>query len=307
MSNILKALREASDGAGGYLVPEEFSARLLQLVQEKTVIVPDLDTVQMNTDTLHIPKTTSGTTAYWVSETNTISSSEMGFDRTDLTPKKVAARVNASTELLEDANVSVANSIMDQMSRDLAIKIDSEILGTSNTNLPGLRYTGSYTNSVSAGDGGASGGTIQVKDVSNAMDEVMADNHMSPDVAYFHSKVIGDLRNLTDGNGRPLLNVETYGSPLIENGSIGTIYGAIVKKANTLPINLSYGTGSAATASDAIVGIKKQFGYYAVRRGLTAHRDYDIDTDMNQYQVNMRVAFNVKYPDAYCVIKAIHI
>lgn len=307
MSSIMKALREASDAAGGYLVPEEFSSRLLQLVQEKTVIVPDLEVVSMNTDTLHIPKTTSGTTAYWVSETGTISSSEMAFGRTTLTPKKVAARVDVSTELLEDANVSVANSLMDQMARDLAIKIDSEIFGTSTTNLPGLRYTGSYTNSVSAGDNAAAGGTIQVKDVSNAIDEIMADNHMSPDVSYFNTKVIGDLRNLTDGNARPLFNAETFGSPLLREGVVGVVYGAKVKPANTLPVNLSYGTGSAATSSDGIIGISKQFGYYAVRRGMTMHRDYDIDTDVNQYQVNMRVAFNVKYPNAYCVIKAIHV
>jgi len=79
MSNILKALREATDAAGGYLVPEEFSARLLALVQAKTVVVPDLDEVQMNTDTLHIPKTTGGSTAYFVPETGTITKSELAF------------------------------------------------------------------------------------------------------------------------------------------------------------------------------------------------------------------------------------
>ena len=73
-----------------------------------------------------------------------------------------------------------------------------------------------------------------------------------------------------------------------------------------LPINLSYGTASAqTTCADAIVGVSKQFGIFGNRRGLTFKQDYAIANDYNQYQVTMRGAFSVKYPDSYCVIRAI--
>jgi len=197
--------------------------------------------------------------------------------------------------------VSVANAISEQMARDMAIKLEDEIFNGTGGNFTGLRDTGSFTNSVSAG------ATIAVTHLSNAVDEIHADNMTSPDVGYFNTRVIGDLRNLTDGSARPLFNQETFGSPLLKTGVIGTVYGFGVKPANNLSATLSYGTGSAATASDAIIGISKQFGYYATRRRITLHQDYDIDVDLNQYQANMRAAFNIKYANAYAVIRAIHV
>jgi len=47
MADILKALNEATNSAGLYLVPTEFSNRLLALVQAKAVIMNDCDIRQM--------------------------------------------------------------------------------------------------------------------------------------------------------------------------------------------------------------------------------------------------------------------
>jgi len=47
------------------------------------------------------------------------------------------------------------------------------------------------------------------------------------------------------------------------------------------------------------------YGIYGNRRGLRFKRDYKITTDEEQYQVTMRSGFSVKYPNAYCVIRAI--
>jgi len=306
MADIIKALREASEAAGGYLVPEEFAARVLELVQNNTVVVPDLEQVQMATDTWHVPKVTSGTTAYWVSETNSISTSDVQFDQITLTPKKVAALVEASTEVIEDANVSVANTIVNQMAKDLAIALDNEILNGTGGNFEGLRYTGSFTNSYSAGDG-TGAGNINVTAISKAVDTILTDNHAYPDVSYFHPRTIGSLRVLTDGSARPIFNEETWGSPLLKEGKVGRVWGVAIKPAANLPVNLSYGTGVGETTSctDAIIGVSKMFGIYGNRRGLRFRNDYKITEDVNQYQVTMRAAFSVKYADAYCVLRAI--
>jgi HK97 family phage major capsid protein len=306
MADIIKALREASDAAGGYLVPDEFAARVYDLVQAKAVTLADLESVNMNSDVMYIPKVTSGTTAYWVAETGTISTSEMGFGRITLTAKKVASLVEASTEILEDANVSVANMIVDQMSRDLALKVDDEVLNGTGGTFAGLRYTGSYTNSYSSG-AGTSSGNINLSAISKAIDAVLTDNHQFPNVGFFHTRTIGSLRILTDSSGRPIFNQETWGSPLLREGVVGTVWGVPIKPANQLPINLSVGTGAGETNSctEAILGVSKQIGIYGNRRALRFARDYKISTDEQQYQVTMRAGFSVKYPDAYCVIKAI--
>jgi len=212
--------------------------------------------------------------------------------------------MDASTEVLEDNNVTLANTMVEQMSRDMALGLDNEILNGTGGTFEGLRYTGSYTNSYSAGSG-TGAGNISVTAISKAMDQVLTDNHEAPNVGYFHTRTIGSLRILTDSSARPLLNNETWGSPILKEGAVGTIYGAKIKAANQLPINLSYSTASTA-ATDAILGVSKQFGYYGNRRGIKFKTDYNINTDVNQYQATMRAAFSIKYANAYSVIKAIN-
>jgi|18_taG_2_1085343.scaffolds.fasta_scaffold04836_6 HK97 family phage major capsid protein len=313
MADIIKALREATDSAGGYLVPDEFAARVLDLIQAKSITLPDLEVVSMGSDVMHIPKATGASTAYWVAETGTITASETAYGRITLTAKKVASLIEASTEVLEDNNVSLANHLTEQMARDLALKIDDGVLnGTGATASPfeGLRYTGSFTNAVWAdgtvGTTGTGSATISLTPVSKAVDQVIQDNHPSPDISYWAPRTVGSLRLLTDGNARPMFNNETWGSPLLKEGVLGTIYGMKVKSSTQLPINLSYGTGSGETSNaDAIVGVSKQFGLLGNRRQLRFRRDYKIATDIEQFQATQRLAFAVKYPNAYCVIRGI--
>jgi HK97 family phage major capsid protein len=192
------------------------------------------------------------------------------------------------------------------MARDLALKQDDEILNGTGGTFAGLRYTGSYTNSYSSG-AGTSSGNINLSAISKAVDTILTDNHNFPNIGYFHTRTLGSLRVLTDSTGRPIFNQETWGSPLLAQGIVGNVWGVPTKPANQLPINLSVGTGAGETNSctEAILGVKGMFGIYGNRRSLKFNRDYKITTDENQYQVTMRAGFSVKYPDAYCVIKAI--
>ncbi|MHA1383231.1 MAG: phage major capsid protein [Candidatus Helarchaeota archaeon] len=318
MANILKALVEGSNSAGGYLVPTEFSRRLLALVQAKAVVMDDCDIRQMAGLTQYIPKVTSGTTARWVDEVGTITSSQPGFGRVTLTAKKVAALTEASSEVLEDNNVNVADHLIEQMGTDIALAIDNEMLNGTGGNFAGLRYTGSMTNAVDANgnpgmthadgtDSTLTGATITVKAVQAAVTEVLKDNHEQPDVSYWNPKTIGQIQQLTDGSARPILNNETYGSPLLREGISWTLYGTKVKTTTQLPTNLTYGTAAAQSGScaDAIVARSKQFAFCGQRRGFIWKTDYDIETDKYQYQTTTRLAFAIKYADAYCAIRAI--
>lgn len=310
MADIIKALREATGSAGGYLVPDEFAARVYELIQAKTITLPDLETVKMNHETMYLPRVTSGTTAYWVTETTSITESDVQFDRITLTAKKVAAYVKASTEMLEDANVSVANLIVEQMATDLALKIDDEIINGTGGTFTGLRSSSSFANAVWAdgtiGTSGTGCASISLTPISRAVDEVLKDNHEQPDVSWWNPTVMGQIRLLTDSSSRPMLNIETWGSPLLRQGAIGVLYGTQAKVSTTLPINVSYGTGTGeTTCADALIGKSKMFGVYGDRRGLIWKTDYAITTDEYQYQTTMRCAYSVKYPNAYCMIRGV--
>lgn len=319
MVDILKALNEATNSEGAYIVPDEFSRRLLALVQAKTVTMQDLDIRKMVSDVQYIPKVTSGNTAYWVAELGTITASDVAFGRITLTAKKVAALTEVSTELLEDNNVAVADYLLEQMATDIALQVDNEIYEGTGGTFAGYIDTASMTNAVqpngvSTNQTGASGTgsaltglNVAIAGVQQAVTEVLKDNHEQPDVSYWNPRTVGSLMKLTDGNARPILNQETFGSPLLREGTMYTLYGTKVRSSSQVPIDLTYGTASdqSASCSDALVGKSKMFGILGQRRGFIWKTDYVIATDKYQYQTTQRLAFSVKYPDAYCLIRAI--
>ena len=323
MVDILKALNEATSSEGGYVVPDEFSRRLLALVQAKSVTMQDLDVRKMISDVQYIPKVTSGNTAYWVAELGDITSSDVEFGRITLTAKKVAALTEASTEILEDNNVMIADYLTEQMATDIALAVDKEVYGTGGTGaavtFEGYLDTASMTNAVqpngvSTGQTGTRGAAssltglnIAIAGVQKAVTEVLLDNHEQPDVSYWNPRTVGSLMQLTDGNARPILNQETFGSPLLREGTMYTLYGTKVRSSSQVPVNLTYGTASdqSASCSDALVGKAKMMGILGQRRGFIWKTDYVIASDKYQYQTTQRLAFAVKYPDSYCLIRAI--
>lgn len=318
MSDILKALNESTNSAGGFLVPDEFSARLLAFVQGKSICMEDLEGVQMATDTQYIPKVTAGTTAYWPGETGSITESAPAYGQITLSAKKVAALTQASSEVLEDNNVNMANHLVNQMAEDLSLAIDSQLYSGTGSPWYGLSSTASFTNAVDAtgninataasGTGSSiTGAVISLATIAKAVTEVLKDNHQQPDVSYWNPRTIGALLLLTDSTTRPVLNMETFGSPLVATGTIGLLYGTRAKSSTQVPVNLTYGTTAALSAncSDALVGRSKMFGILGNRRGFIWKTQYVITTDVYQWQTTARMAFAVKYPNAYCMIRGI--
>lgn len=319
MVDILKTLNEATSAEGGYIVPDEFSRRLLALVQGKSVTMQDLDVRNMISDVQYIPKVISGNTAYWPGETATITSSDVAFGRITLTAKKIAALTEVSTELLEDNNVMIADYLTEQMATDIALSVDNEVYEGTGLNFTGYIDTGSMTNATQP-DGATSNQTgargtgssltglnIAIAGVQQATTEVLLDNHEQPDVSYWNPRTVGSLMKLTDGSARPILNQETFGSPLLREGVMYTLYGTKVRSSTQVPVDLTYGTASdqSASCSDALMGKAKMMGILGQRRGFIWKSDYQITTDTWKYQTTQRLAFAVKYPNSYCLIRAI--
>ena len=284
MANILKALNETTDASGGFTVPDQLAASVLALIQAQSVTIPDMENVSgmMQSDTLLLPKLTAGSTARWITEDAAITGADVGFGRTTLSACKVAALMTASTELLEDSAVAIAGIITNQFGKDLALAIDSEILtGTTSGRITGL--TSGAGNTYSAG-------TLGYSDLIEAQSLNLEDNQVFPTRMYSHPVDIKKLKLLTDGNGRPIFDEITFGSPLLRDGVIGTVLGMGIKTTTQL------------TSSTMIIGSPGDMGYYAQRRRLGMNKFYNIGTDDWVYQANMRVAFAVKYANSICVI-----
>jgi HK97 family phage major capsid protein len=119
-----RALNEGSNASGGALVPEEFASRVIRLVETYGTFPPAAENVTMTRDTLVVPKRITGTTAYFVGEGSAMTESEPTYANISLVAKKLAVSCRMSSEIVEDAFVSVADATAQEFSTSLAYKID---------------------------------------------------------------------------------------------------------------------------------------------------------------------------------------
>lgn len=120
-----RALGENSNSTGGVLVPEEFAARVIRLVENYgTFAASNVEKVTMTRDTMIIPKRVTGTTAYFVGEGTTVSESEPSYSNVQLIAKKLAVGTRMSSEVVEDALVSLADAVATEFATSLAYKTD---------------------------------------------------------------------------------------------------------------------------------------------------------------------------------------
>jgi len=120
-----RALGENSQSSGGALVPEEFAARVIRLVENYgTFAASSVEKVTMTRDTMIVPKRVTGTTAYFVGEGTAVSESEPTYANVQLIAKKLACGTRLSSEVFEDALVSLADAVATEFATSLAYKTD---------------------------------------------------------------------------------------------------------------------------------------------------------------------------------------
>lgn len=109
---------------GGYLVPEEFETSIIVLRETFGVFRQNANVVPMGSDTKWIPRRTGGLTAYFVAEGAAITESKAGWDRVQLIAKSLKALAYTSTELDEDALISLGDTLAGEMAYAFANKED---------------------------------------------------------------------------------------------------------------------------------------------------------------------------------------
>ena len=127
------------DSEGGYLVPTEVSTSIIDILKPRSVLM-SLGTTQMNLSGIgkfELPRVSSSTTAQWLGELATITESAMAFDNVSLDPRKVAALVRLSKEVVADANQSIEGHVRQNIASQLALSIDDKgINGTGASDTP---------------------------------------------------------------------------------------------------------------------------------------------------------------------------
>jgi HK97 family phage major capsid protein len=121
---ITKAQGEGVDSAGGFLVPEELMANIIVLREQFGVFRQKCQVVPMGSDTLNWPRRTGGLTAFFMSENQAATESQAAWDNVNLTAKKVGVLTRMSTEIEQDAVVSIADWLVGEIAYAFASKED---------------------------------------------------------------------------------------------------------------------------------------------------------------------------------------
>lgn len=119
-----RALSSNDNNKGGVLIPETFASTVIRLVDEYSAIPQQANVVPMSSNTLYVPRRTSGNTAYFVSDNTETTVSDMGTDNVLLSTKDCRVGTRVPNSLIEDSVVDLASLVAQEFALALSRKID---------------------------------------------------------------------------------------------------------------------------------------------------------------------------------------
>jgi len=154
-------MNEGTVGAGGYLVPPEFSNDFIYLQQFYGIARKYARNVAVSSNDYRQPRMQSGVGVAWEGELATISPSQMGIDQVQVLLKRLSSLVSISNELNADSIIGLSEWIVKDSVRQMGQKEDDAFfngIGTAaygNTVgvIPGLLAIGSNAGVVLQGTG----------------------------------------------------------------------------------------------------------------------------------------------------------
>ncbi len=176
---IRNAMSGSDVGKGGYLVPDEFSQAVIDLRESRGVFRRWSQVVPMGSDQMYVPRRSSGVTAYAVGENDTITASDMGLNQVELVAKKWAALTLYSSELNEDAFISLADTLAAEFAYAFADKEDESGFNGDGSNtyhgvvgVLGADATNNASSIYDAASGNTAFSTLDLADFEGALGQV---------------------------------------------------------------------------------------------------------------------------------------
>ncbi len=223
---VSNVLQEGVDADGGYLVPEEYDSRLIDVLTEEN-IMRSLGNVITTSGEHKINIAAARPAAAWIEEGGALSFGDATFSQILLDAHKLHVAIKVTEELLYDAAFNLEGYIIDQFGKALAnAEEDAFLNGTGRGQPLGLfAETGGGTPALSAASISAD----------HIMQLIYALKRPYRKSARFimHDKVIAAIRQLKDNNGvylwQPaltsgepdkLLGYDVYTSPFCPEGKI---------------------------------------------------------------------------------------
>jgi HK97 family phage major capsid protein len=125
---VSNASTEGSGVTGGYVVPAPLAATLINVRERVGVARQVCQVLPMSSDMLSVLKKTGGLTVYFPAESSTITESNLAFGQVALAAIKRAVLTQLSSELVDDAIISIVDAAVSEMGYSLALQEDNELV-----------------------------------------------------------------------------------------------------------------------------------------------------------------------------------
>jgi HK97 family phage major capsid protein len=218
-----RAMAEGTDAAGGVLVPEQLSSRIIDRARAAAVVFQaGALTAPMESDTLVLARLYGGSDAEWKAENAAVTSSDQVWQRLELKAKTVVVEQILSRELFEDLSPAGAAAIENEIAKAIALKLDLAALEGSGTS-PEPRGIANTT-----GVGSVDMGTDGLKPTSfdhlvQAVFACLKSNSEAPTAAVMHPRDAEIVALLKDSTGQPLRKPDALASlPFLYSSQIAT-------------------------------------------------------------------------------------
>lgn len=223
---IQNALQVGTDGEGGYLVPDEFEATLVQALEEENIFRQLAKVITTSSGDRKIPVVATKGTASWVDEEGQIPESDDSFGQVAIGAYKLGTMIKVSEELLNDSVFNLEQYIAREFARRIGSKEEEAFFIGDGTGKP----TGIFN-----ATGGANVGLTAASSTAITVDEVLdlfyalKSPYRKNATFLMNDATIKAIRKLKDNNGQYLWQ------PSITAGTPDTILNRPIKTSAYVP------------------------------------------------------------------------
>lgn len=282
---VFNTLSIGTDADGGYLVPDEFEARLVSALADVNVMRSLATIVQSSSGDKQIPVVASKGTAEWVDENAPTPESDDHFSKVVLGAHKVATMIKVSEELLNDSAFNLERYIVTEFAKRIGDTEETAFIAGNGTAKPtGVLLSGEV------GVTAASQTTVTFEELIDLFYS-LREPYRRNSVWMMNDSTVKVIRKLKDGNGQFLWQTS------LQAGQPDTILNRPLRTSTAVPV----------VGADAKTIAFGDFSYYwiADRQGRSFQRLNELYAINGQvgFRASQRVDGKLTLPEAIKILK----
>jgi HK97 family phage major capsid protein len=255
----------STDAAGGYLVaPLYLQDEYISLARAGRVTADVLGPKPLppNTDSINVPRMTTGTAVAVQADNNAVQETDAAFGTLAADVKTIAGLQDVSQQLIDRGVPGVDEVIFADLAKAYAVKLDTDVLNSATANNKGLLQVGTpYTSTYTAATPTVSGLYSKIAD---AIQGIETNVYTAPDAIIMHPRRWAWILAASDTTNRPLVTPyapmnavgELSPSHPVAQGAVGSLQGVPVY---TDPNVVT--TAGASTTEDKIIVLPRAEEY----------------------------------------------